>query len=106
LDNSPPPCSARRGERHTRHRRRGRVTHGFSTRKPADFLALLKKFDKQGRNVSHRNGPSYAPAAFASNAGEKAKFAAAMNRLFEAEKIKVEEHGPASRRRSRIVANG
>jgi RecA-family ATPase len=71
-----------------------------------EFLDKLKAFAKQGRNVSHRKGPSYAPAAFANGKGSNAALTAAMERLFEAEKIVVEEYGPASRRRSRISLNG
>jgi RecA-family ATPase len=73
-----------------------------------EFLAKLKSFESQGRNVSHRKGPSYAPAAFSNGKGTigNAAFAAAMDRLFEAGKIRVEESGAPSRRRSRIVANG
>jgi RecA-family ATPase len=71
-----------------------------------DFLAKLKAFAKQGRNVSDKPGTSYAPALFSSNQSDKAKLVAAMNRLFETGKIKVETIGSPSHQRTRIVENG
>lgn len=71
------------------------------------FLDLLASYDAQGRPVSHRTGHGYAPALFAQDpkAGgtSKAGFTAAMNRLFAAKEITVEESGPPSRRTQRIV---
>jgi RecA-family ATPase len=71
-----------------------------------DFLAKLKAFAKQGRNVSDKPSISYAPTAFSTNPGEKAKFAAAMSRLFDAGKLKVETIGSPSHQRTKIVENG
>ncbi|MHC2412890.1 RecA-family ATPase [Bradyrhizobium diazoefficiens] len=73
------------------------------------FLRLLARFTKEGRSVTDRKGTSYAPAVFADEAeARKIKatnplLRAAMGRLFEQGKIRVEEVGPASRRRSRLV---
>jgi RecA-family ATPase len=73
------------------------------------FLTLLRRFTKQGRNVSDKAGPTYAPTEFAKDPeAKKAKvnskaLAEAMARLFAAEKITVINEGPPSRRRSRIV---
>jgi len=68
------------------------------------FLKLLDKFHDQGRNVSHnKNAPSYAPTVFAKDPDaktsgvRKAALADAMDRLFAANKIKVENYGRPSR---------
>jgi RecA-family ATPase len=71
------------------------------------FLQLLKKFDGQGRNVSDKkNSPTYAPAAFAAegNGTNKADMIGAMQRLFKAGKIRVDNYGRPSRPATRIVA--
>jgi RecA-family ATPase len=74
------------------------------------FSAQIIQFDRQGQNVStKRNAPTYAPTEFAKtkeakNAGlRKADFEAAMRRLLEAGKIKVEPYGPPSRGWTRLV---
>jgi hypothetical protein len=73
------------------------------------FLMLLKRFQNQGRNVTDRKGPSYAPAVFeAEPEAKKSKtlrkrFAEAMSRLFAADKIAVITEGPPSHPRTRIV---
>jgi RecA-family ATPase len=73
------------------------------------FLDLLDKHQKQGRNVSHhKTANSYAPTAFSKDPNAKAPgmrkiLADAMERLFAAGKIKVEDYGPAAKPRSRIV---
>jgi RecA-family ATPase len=73
------------------------------------FIKLLRRFTEQGRNVSDKASPSYAPTIFASEPeAKKAKtkkqdFADAMARLFAAAKIRVEPFGPASKMRSKIV---
>jgi hypothetical protein len=65
-----------------------------------------RRYTEQERFVSHKVGPSYAPALFARE-NTAAKLAskdqdrrkaleAAMNRLFEARKIKVENYGKPS----------
>jgi RecA-family ATPase len=66
------------------------------------FLELLDKFQSQGRNVSHfKNANSYAPTAFSKDPKAKAPgvrkaLADAMERLFTAKKIKVEDYGKPS----------
>ena len=72
------------------------------------FLHILARFHEQGRNVSHQPGPTYAPAQFARSpdaAGiSRRGFVAAMERLFTAGRIRVEEYGRLSKRRSRIAS--
>ncbi len=74
------------------------------------FLDLLAAYQAQGRNVSHQPGPTYAPALFGKDPEAKGStrrgLTDAMNRLFAAGTIRVEESGPSSRRRSRIVRAG
>jgi RecA-family ATPase len=73
------------------------------------FLELLDKFQAQGRKLSHLpTANAYAPTMLAKDPkakapGIKAALAAAMERLFEAKKIKVEEYGPPSKNHQRIV---
>lgn len=71
------------------------------------FLDLLKKFTKQGRNVVSSTGKSYAPAEFAAHADSqgisKTAFKLAMDRLLNANRIKIEWYGPPSTRRSRLI---
>jgi RecA-family ATPase len=74
------------------------------------FLKLLDKFQTQGRNVSHHpTANSYAPAAFAKHPDAKGlpnarkTLAAAVERLFAAGKIKVEDYGRPSRPAARVV---
>ena len=68
-----------------------------------------QSFAGQGRNVTDKPGTSYAPAQFAKQSeAEDAKitskdFAKSMERLFEANKIKVVSEGSASRQRTRLV---
>jgi hypothetical protein len=65
------------------------------------FMTLLRRFAGQGRNVTDKPGTSYAPAQFAKQSeAEDAKitskdFAKSMERLFEANKIKVVSEGSA-----------
>ena len=71
------------------------------------FLKLLARFNRQGQDVSSNKGPTYAPAAFADHPeakgiGRKA-LGTAMQRLLDARSIVIEQHGPPSRRRSRLV---
>jgi RecA-family ATPase len=63
------------------------------------FLKQLEQFTRQGRNVSDKpNAPSYAPAAFTKLTQlPKSVLAAAMERLFAASKIHVENYGRPSR---------
>jgi RecA-family ATPase len=73
------------------------------------FIKLLRRFTEQGRNVSDKVSPSYAPSVFASEhearaAGTTKKaLAEAMARLFAAGKIRVVPFGPASKMRGKIV---
>jgi RecA-family ATPase len=71
------------------------------------FLMLLGRFTRQGQHVSAKKGPTYAPALFAEHPEAsgitKQALAKAMQRLLDGEKISVEEYGPASHRRSRLV---
>jgi hypothetical protein len=66
------------------------------------FLTLLDQFDKQGRPVSDKTSANnYAPTLFANDprakGASKARFAAAMNRLFAANKIHIATYGRPSR---------
>ena len=71
------------------------------------FMKLLAQFEREDRFVSDRPSAAYAPAVFARHPKAegipKRVFQKAMDRLFEAGKIRVEEVGPASRRRRKIV---
>lgn len=71
------------------------------------FLELLSAYGAEGRNVAAA-GPTYAPALFAKDARadglNRRALADAMNRLFQSHRIRVEEFGPPSRRRTRIIA--
>jgi RecA-family ATPase len=73
------------------------------------FIKLLRRLTAQGRNVSDKVSPSYAPSVFAGEPEAKefkvAKkaFADSMGRLFAAHKIHVLPFGPASKMRSKIV---
>lgn len=73
------------------------------------FLELLDKLRGQGRNVSHsKSANSYAPTMFCKDpkaqapGGHKA-LAGAMERLFAAKKIKVEQYGKPSNPHHRIA---
>ena len=73
------------------------------------FLALLARYEREGRNVNDRpTANGYAPAAFSKEKEAKAAglrrsdLDDAMRRLFEAGKIHVEHYGPPSRRHWRL----
>jgi RecA-family ATPase len=71
------------------------------------FLALLSRYEREGRNVSHKStAPNYAPASYCeekeANGLRKEDFAAAMRRLFTADKIHVENYGRPSRPMARL----
>jgi len=76
------------------------------------FLALLDRFTREGRNVSHKPGPSYSPTLFAREAEvgpvgvTRKDLEAAMRRLFAGGKIKVENYGRPSRPYSRLILVG
>ena len=73
------------------------------------FLTLLRRFTKEGRNVSDKSGTSYAPAQFTKQKEAKAAkatnkmLADAMERLFETGQIKVLTEGPPSHPRTRLA---
>jgi RecA-family ATPase len=71
------------------------------------FIDLVAKYAAEGRHVSATASSNYAPALFEkdqrSDGVKKRGFTMAMNRLFEAGRIKVEEFGPPSRRLKRIA---
>ncbi|MBZ9603993.1 AAA family ATPase [Phyllobacterium chamaecytisi] len=71
------------------------------------FLQLLERYAVEGRKVSHSAGANYAPALFEkdqqANGIKKRGFITAMNRLFEAGRIKALELGPPSRRSFQLV---
>jgi RecA-family ATPase len=76
----------------------------------AMFLALLQQFKRDGRNASDKlTANNYAPTAFAKERAAKADgirkpdFEAAMRRLFEAEKIHIENYGRPAERHSRLA---
>ena len=74
------------------------------------FMTLLAQFDKQGRNVSDKQtANAYAPTAFAkentakTQGIRKADLEAAMRRLFEAGRLRVENYGRPSRPASKLA---
>ncbi|KPL55750.1 hypothetical protein ABB55_08490 [Prosthecomicrobium hirschii] len=71
------------------------------------FVTLLRQFGREGRSVSPAPSSSYAPRVFAAHPGAKGctarHLSGAMDRLLAAGEIRIEEHGPASRRRTRII---
>jgi RecA-family ATPase len=73
------------------------------------FLALLARYEGEGRNVNDRpTANTYAPTTFSKEKEAKAggmrklDLEDAMRRLFEAGKIHVEHYGPPSHRHSRL----
>ena len=73
------------------------------------FLKLLALLNSQSREVSPNPSKSYAPTIFAAHPSaegvRKKEFEAAMERLFSAQRIRVETYGPPSRKRSRLVVS-
>ena len=71
------------------------------------FLELLDAYNDRGRHVSDKSGANYAPKIFSDDEAAagitKKQFKDAMNRLFTADRIMVEEFGPPSRPQRRIV---
>jgi RecA-family ATPase len=72
------------------------------------FLAMLDQFDRQGRHVSDKaQANNYAPFMFSkdprANSTSRAKFAAAMDRLFATNKIHVGTYGRPSKQSSKIT---
>lgn len=82
---------------------------GAERRADDAFLALLRRFTDQGRNVSDKKCPTYAPTMFANDPVAKAEgiskkdFVEAMERLFADGRIRVHTEGPPSHPRSRLV---
>jgi RecA-family ATPase len=71
------------------------------------FLDLLALLTLQGRDVSSKTSSAYAPSVFAGHPNAesigKQAFARAMERLFSANRIRVETFGPPSHRRSKLI---
>ena len=70
------------------------------------FIDDLRRLAGQGRRLSHqKTSNNYAPTVLAAEHSEikKADFEAAMRRLFNATRIRVEQYGRPSEPRSRIV---
>lgn len=71
------------------------------------FLALVHRFNEEGRNISPSPSASFAPLLFAKHAQAegvtKRQFEVAMDTLFAAGRIEIEEQGPPSKRRRNIV---
>jgi RecA-family ATPase len=72
------------------------------------FLALLGRYDRENRNVSEkRTSHNYAPTHFCKESEAKGlrkeHLEAAMRRLFERSKIRVEDYGRPSRPSTRIA---
>jgi RecA-family ATPase len=73
------------------------------------FLALLARYEREGRNVSHNvSASTYAPALFSkeneAKGIRKEQLASVMRGLFEAQRIHVEEYGRPSRPYTRLKA--
>lgn len=89
----------------------GTLEQQLADRKAEDvFLTLLERFTREGRHVTDKRSPSYAPTKFAGEPEAKAAKATsrvlekAMQRLFAAGRIRVVTEGPPSRQRSRLVS--
>jgi hypothetical protein len=71
------------------------------------FIGILKEFSSQGRNVNANKGPTYAPSVFAkedpAQGMKRADLEGAMRRLLKAKIIKVEQFGPPSHLRTKLV---
>jgi RecA-family ATPase len=78
-----------------------------SSRAQRVFLKLLREWTEEGRYVTAANSSANAPKCFAddprSEGVSKAMLKAAMNELFSAKRIAVEEYGPPSKRRTRLA---
>jgi RecA-family ATPase len=74
-----------------------------STKAERVFVSLLTAYDEQGRSLSSKPGPNYAPTIFEGSDDaegiKKTAFRRAMDRLFKAGRIHVETTGPRSKRR-------
>jgi hypothetical protein len=85
------------------------VNHALATEVDERFLHQLAKLNSRGMHLSPNRSSAYAPAIIArqpgSNGVGKHALEAAMNRLLDAGKIRVEEYGPPSKRRHRLVVS-
>jgi RecA-family ATPase len=73
------------------------------------FLELLDRLNAQGRNVgASPNSSNYAPTVFAGEGTgiSRKQFSAAMTRLFNGNRIRIETYGPPSRQHNRLVRRG
>ena len=74
------------------------------------FLELLGRFTRLGIDVGPSTGQNYAPKVFAeaSDSGGYTSrgFATIMHRLLHHGRVQIEEHGPPSKRRKRLVIAG
>jgi RecA-family ATPase len=75
----------------------------------ATFIELLRLFTRTGQNVGVTPGTNFAPSKMAkhsaSNGVSKRTFEEAMQRLLEANTIKLIWEGPASRQRQRLIVS-
>ncbi|WP_192358509.1 AAA family ATPase [Mesorhizobium mediterraneum] len=71
------------------------------------FKKLLSIFNRTGQTVSDVTGTNYAPAKMAKHADangvSKRQFADAMQRLLEADEVRIAMEGPPSRQRKRLI---
>ena len=71
------------------------------------FLTFLKQCQDQGRKVNHAGGRSYAPNVFAAHPQAEGvsrdAFRKAMENLLASGKVKIDEDGPPSKRRTFLV---
>lgn len=74
------------------------------------FVELLRLFNLQGQNVSANPSMTFAPKIFAQHPQAegigKAHFANAMQELLSRKHIRIEQYGPPSKQRSRLVCGG
>lgn len=74
------------------------------------FLELLQRFTRLGIDVGPSTGQNYAPKVFAeapdSGGYTSRGFAMTMHRLLERGRVQIEEHGPPSKRRKRLIIAG
>jgi RecA-family ATPase len=73
------------------------------------FLELLAAYEAEGRTVGSAPSAIYAPTLFAKDSRAKGVskkgLTDSMNRLFASGRIRAEEYGPPSKRRSKLVAS-
>lgn len=70
------------------------------------FADLLQAYEREGRDVSHSPGGSYAPTRFVEDPRAegctKRMLAAAMNEHIAAGRVRIVQHGPPSKRRNKL----